>query len=197
MSSTNNYLLRNEQDESTSSNSTIRSFSEANQNSYFTASNEGPTLATVETVIDTGEKDKSVEGIKVKEERKGEQSVEEEDEDYVQVDIQVEDDKSYQSSYISNGDSIMSPSSWSSASSHRGDRGGRGRGSSSHHGSRGRGSSSHHDSRSNHVGQQGRSGSPSHHDSPSNHGGQQGRPTVPVITTQDQLNELTRIQANL
>ena len=68
----------------------------------------------------------------------------------------------------------MSPSSWSSSSNHHGGRGGRG--------GQGRGSSSHHDSRSNHG---------------SNHGGQQERPAVPGITTQDQLNELTRIQANL
>ena len=67
--------------------------------------------------------------------------MEEEDEDY----IQVEDDKSYQS-YVINGDSIMSPSSWSSSLSHQRDK--EGRGSSSHHGGRGgRGSSSHHDGR--------------------------------------------------
>ena len=72
--------------------------------------------------------------------------MEEEDEDYIQVDIQVEDDKSYQSSYVSNGDFVMSPSSWSSSSSHQRDK--ERRGSSSHHGGRGgRGSSSHHDGR--------------------------------------------------
>lgn len=91
MSSTNDYLLRNQQDEPTSSSSTIRPSSEGNQSSYFTASNEGPTLVAVETVIDTGEEDRSVEEkgeeIKVKEERKGEQAVQEEDEDYIQVDI--------------------------------------------------------------------------------------------------------------
>ena len=101
------------------------------------------TSAVVKQVINTVEVDKSVtEGeIKVKEERKGEQSVKEEDEDYVQVD----DDKSYQS-YVSSGVSIMSPSSssssWTSSSSYR--RGQGGRGSSSHNGGRGgRGSSSH------------------------------------------------------
>ena len=98
--------------------------------------------------------------------------MEEEDGDYIQVDIQVEDNKSYQSSYVSNGDSIMSPSSWSLLN-HHGGRGGRGRGSSSHHNSRGRGSSSH------------------------NHSGQQERPAVPGSTTQDQLKKLTRIQVNL
>ena len=83
MSSPNDYLLRNQQDESTSSSSTIRPSSKGNQSFYFTASNEGPTLAAIKTVIDTREEDKSVEEIKVKEERKGEQSVEEEDEDYI------------------------------------------------------------------------------------------------------------------
>ena len=74
------------------------------------------TSAVVKQVINTVEEDKSVkeEEIKVKEESKGEQSVKEEDKDY----IQVEDDKSYQS-YTINGDSIMSPSSWSSSLSHQ------------------------------------------------------------------------------
>ena len=112
LSSTNDFLLWNQQDESNSSSSTIRQSSEDNQSSYFTAYNVGPILAAVETVIDTGEEKKSVKEIKVKEERKGEQSVEEKDKDYIQVDIQVEDNKSYQSSYVSIGDSIMSPSSW-------------------------------------------------------------------------------------
>ena len=108
----------------------------------------------------------------MKEESKGEQSVEKGDEDY----IQVEDDKSYQS-YVSNGDSIMSPSSWSSSSRYHGGQGGRG--SSSHHGGRGgRGSSSHHGGR-------GGRGSPSHHD------GQRGK------TVEGQFNELTHSQANL
>ena len=69
----------------------------------------------------------------------------------------------------------MSPLSWSSSSSHQ-----RGRG--------GRGNSSHHN-RSYH-GDQGERGSSSHHD------GRGGRSSVTEITTQDQLNEVTRIKAN-
>ena len=70
----------------------------------------------IEPVIDTVEEDKSVkeEEFKVGQESKGEQSVKEEDEDY----IQVEEDKSYQS-YAINGDSIISPSPWSSSSRHQ------------------------------------------------------------------------------
>ena len=191
----NDYLRRNQQDESDSSSSTIRpsnegssrsnikSSHEGNQRSYFRPSNDSnqsSTSAVVEPVIDTGEEDKSVkeeeEEMKDKEKSKGEQSVDEEDEDY----IQVEDDKSYQS-HVSNKDYIMSPSSCSSSSSHHDGRGGRG--SSSHHGGRG-GSSSHHSGR-------GGRGSSRHHD------GQRGRHVITRLTTQDQLNELTCIQANL
>ena len=51
------------------------------------ASNKDPTFAAVKTVIDTGEEDESVEEkgeeVRVKEEQKGEQSVEEEDTDKI------------------------------------------------------------------------------------------------------------------
>ena len=70
-SSTNDYLVRNQQDEPNSSSSNIRSSNEGNQSSYFTASNDVPPLAAVETVIDTGNEDESVEEINVKEEHKG------------------------------------------------------------------------------------------------------------------------------
>ena len=74
-SSANDYLAQNKQDEPNSSSSNIRSSNKGNQSSYFTVSNDVPPPVTVETVIDTGNKDESVEEIKVKEEHKGEQSV--------------------------------------------------------------------------------------------------------------------------
>ena len=78
--------------------------------------NKSSTSTVVKPVIDTVEEDTSIKEkeIKVKQERKGEQSVKEEDQDY----IQVEEDKSYQS-YAFNGDYIMSTSSWSSSLRHQ------------------------------------------------------------------------------
>ena len=160
-----------------------------------TSINKHPKLyfRSCQTSINMVEVDKFVkeEDIKVKEKSKEEQSVKEEYKGY----IQVEDDKSYKS-YISNRDYIMSPLSWSSSLSHQRGRGGRGNPNNqngSHHSERGkRGGSSHHDGshRKRHGGRGGR-GKSDHHD------GRREKSAVTEITTQDQLNEVTHIQANL